>query len=197
MSCHSCHSDGHTNYQLADTLGDGTQGTPKRVLTLRGTRLTDPWAWNGQVRSLNDQVRKSLETTMHAKGITPQQVDDLTAFLHTLAPPPPLQPATDEPQDQTQLARGSALFNQLGCAKCHVPPLTYTSSDAYDVGLEDEKGQRKFNPPSLRGVSQGYSFFHDGRAKQLEDVFTIHGHQLDRPLEKAELADLLRYLRSL
>jgi cytochrome c peroxidase len=134
---------------------------------------------------------------MHAKNFTPQQVDDITAFLHTLPPPPPLQPATDEPEDKAQRARGSALFNDLGCAKCHVSPLTYTSSDAHDVGMEDEKGLRKFNPPSLRGVSQGYAFFHDGRAKSLGEVFTIHGHQLDRPLEKAELADLLRFLRSL
>lgn len=197
MSCHSCHTEGHTSGQLADTLGDGTEGSPKRIPTLLGSRLTDPWAWNGQVRNLNEQVRKSLETTMHAKNVTPQQIDDITAFLHTLPPPPPLQPATDEPADKAQLARGQTLFGLLGCAKCHVPPLTYTSPEAYDVGLADEKGQRKFNPPSLRGVSQGYSFFHDGRAKKLEDVFTVHGHQLERPLEKAELADLLRFLRSL
>ena len=65
------------------------------------------------------------------------------------------------------------------------------------MGLEDEKGLKKFNPPSLRGVSQGYSFFHDGRAKTLEAVFTEHAHQRNRPLEKGELADLLRFLRSL
>jgi cytochrome c peroxidase len=196
MSCHSCHTDGHTNGQLADTLGDGTYGTPKRIPTLLGTRLTDKWAWNGEVRELHEQVQKSLENTMHAPKFTPQDVLDITAFLHTLPPPPPLQPATKAPKDQ-QLARGEALFGKLGCAECHVPPLTYTSPEVFDVGLEDEKGLKKFNPPSLRGVSQGYSFFHDGRAKTLEAVFTEHAHQLDRPLEKGELADLLRFLRSL
>ena len=66
LSCHSCHTDGHSNGLLADTLGDNTYGTPKRTLTLRGTALTDPWAWNGEVKYLHDQVRKSLEETMHA-----------------------------------------------------------------------------------------------------------------------------------
>ena len=149
------------------------------------------------MRELHEQVQKSLENTMHAPKFSPQDVLDITAFLHTLPPPPPLEPATKAPKDIEQLARGETLFGKLGCAKCHVPPLTYTSPEVYDVGLEDEKGLKKFNPPSLRGVSQGYNFFHDGRAKTLEAVFTEHAHQLDRPLEKSELADLLRFLRSL
>jgi cytochrome c peroxidase len=196
-SCHSCHNHGHSTYQLADTLGDDTIGTPKRIPTLLGTRLTDPWAWNGKQRDLSEQVRKSLETTMHAKEFTQQQVGDLVAYLHTLEPPPPLEAATDDAADKEKLARGQALFENLGCARCHVPPLTYTSPDAFDVGLSDEKGLIKFNPPSLRGVSQGYTFFHDGRAKSLEDVFTVHGHMLDRALSDKELGDLLRFLRSL
>jgi cytochrome c peroxidase len=196
-SCHSCHTQAHSTYQLADTLGDDTTDTPKRIPTLLGTRLTDPWAWNGKQRDLSEQVRKSLETTMHSQDFTQQQVGDLVAYLHTLEPPPPLVPATDDPADKALLARGETLFQNLGCTKCHVPPLTYTSPDAFDVGLTDEKGLTKFNPPSLRGVSQGYTFFHDGRAKSLEEVFTVHGHMLDRPLSDNELADLLRFLRSL
>jgi mono/diheme cytochrome c family protein len=196
-SCHSCHNHGHSTYQLADTLGDDTTGTPKRIPTLLGARLTDPWAWSGKQRDLSEQVRKSLETTMHAKEFTQQQISDLVAYLHTLEPPAPLEPATNDAADKEKLSRGENLFHNLGCAKCHVPPLTYTSPDAYDVGLSDEKGLNKFNPPSLRGVSQGYTFFHDGRAKSLEEVFTVHGHMLDRALSDDDLADLLRFLRSL
>lgn len=197
LSCHSCHALGHTTYQVADTLGDDTTGTPKRIPALLGTRLTDPWAWNGKIRDLNEQVRKSLETTMHATNFTQEQVGDIAAFLHTLEPPPPLQPATDDPADKAQLTRGETLFQALNCGKCHVGPLTYTSPDAYDVGLSDELGLTKFNPPSLRGVGQGYTFLHDGRAKSLADMFTVHGHMLNRALTTNELADLLRFLRSL
>ena len=196
-SCHTCHTSGHTNYTVADTNSDGTIGTPKRIPTLMGTRLTDPWAWNSSFRTLDEQVKSSLETTLHVEDFTSQQISDITAFLHTLPPPPPLEPATESLADKITLARGKSLFKSLGCANCHIPPLTYTSPDSYDVGLEDEKRLRKFNPPSLRGVSQGYTFFHDGRAKSLEEVFTVYGHQLSRDLDKSELADLLRFLRSL
>lgn len=197
FSCNYCHRRGHTTYERSDTTADGSIGAPKRIPTLLGTRLTDPWAWNGSFRDLNEQVRSSLVNTLHVKNFTPEQVADITAYLHTLPPPPPLEPATDDPADQRKLARGKQLFQDLGCATCHVPPLTYTSPENYDVGLADEKGLRKFNPPSLRGVSQGYTFFHDGRAKSLEEIFTVYGHQLSRDLENGELADLLRFLRSL
>jgi hypothetical protein len=197
MSCHSCHTDGHTSGILADTLGDGGYGAPKRTPTLLGTRLTDPWAWNGSQRELGGQVHQSLATTLHTTDITPEQVNDLTAFLHTLPPPPPLKPLMDEPEDIAQLARGKAIFAREGCAQCHVPPLTFTSPDIYDVGLEDEAGNRKFNPPSLRGVSQNYRFFHDGRAHSLEAVFTEHAHMLKSTLTDGDVHDLVRYLESL
>ena len=81
--------------------------------------------------------------------------------------------------------------------RCHIPPLTYTSHEAHDVGFADERGLRKFNPPSLRGVGQAGPYFHDGRAATLEDVFVRYRHQLDRELPKSELADLLAFLQSL
>ena len=80
---------------------------------------------------------------------------------------------------------------------CHVPAQGYTSDATYDVGLRDEKRMTKFNPPSLRGVSQGYSFFHDGRATRLEDVFVTHRHPHGEALPDDQLADLLRFLSSL
>jgi cytochrome c peroxidase len=76
-------------------------------------------------------------------------------------------------------------------------PPTYTSHKSYDVGLTDEVGNREFNPPSLRGVSQGGPYFHDGRAATLADIFTRYRHQLNAQLPEHELADLLQFLRSL
>ena len=196
MSCHTCHPDGHTTGQLVDTLGDGSKGTHKRALTLLGTGLTGKWAWSGEVAALNMQVLESLQQTM-GKRSTLQKVNDITAFLQTLPPPPPLKPALDDPADKVQLTRGEALFERLGCVDCHVPALGFTSDATYDVGLRDEQGMTKFNPPSLRGVSQGYSFFHDGRATKLEDVFVTHRHPYGEVLPDDDLADLLRFLSSL
>src|SRR5262249_10137896 len=75
MSCPSCHTDGHTNGLLADTLGDGSHGTPKRTLTLRGTALTDPWAWNGGKKYLQDQIEQSLTDTMHVPSVSGEQIN--------------------------------------------------------------------------------------------------------------------------
>lgn len=197
MSCHSCHTDGHTNGLLADTLGDGSHGTPKRTLTLCGTALSDPWAWNGSMKYLQDQIEKSLTDTMHAPAVNGEQINDLLSYLHTLTPPPPLDPVTASAEDREQVERGRRVFEKRGCVRCHIPPLTYSSHEAQDVGFADEHGLRKFNPPSLRGVAQGYGFLHDNRAATLEDVFTKYRHKVGARLSEEELADLLRFLRSL
>jgi YVTN family beta-propeller protein len=191
FSCHSCHTDGHTNGQLADTRTDSSFGTPKRILSLRGVRETGPWAWIGSMPDLESQVRQSIQSTMHGPKPTEEQVRDLTAFLQTLPPPPVVGPV-----DDALAQRGKAVFEKHSCNTCHAPP-TYTSGKTYDVGLADEVGERLFNPPSLRGVRHGGPYFHDNRAATLEEVFTRHRHQLKGELSGEDLTALVGFLRSL
>jgi YVTN family beta-propeller protein len=193
FSCHSCHTDGHTNGLLNDNLGDNSYGAPKRVLSLRGVKDTAPFAWNGGMPDLEGQVRKSLLTTMHSLAASDKQVHDLTAYLRTLPPPPPLAAFDDKPEGAA-VEHGREVFQKQSCATCHAPPL-YTSAKTFDVGLADEVGNTAFNPPSLRGISQGGPYFHDNRAATLEEVFTRHRHQLKSELTKQDLADLLAFLR--
>jgi YVTN family beta-propeller protein len=200
MSCHSCHTDGHTNNLSADTLGDGTYGTPKRVPPLGGVADTNDWAWDGSVRELVEQVHTSVELSMRGEPIAPSSARELVSYLFTLRPAPSLIDARgerDDPKIEAGITRGETVFRSLGCATCHVPPLTYTIDTTFDVGLADEEGKTKFNPPSLRGVSQRSALFHDGRAKSLEEVIGDWSHQIDRPLTDAERRDLLVFLRSL
>ena len=196
ISCHTCHTDGHTSGLLADTHSDGTFGTPKRILSLLGTRDNNPWAWNGSLRTLHDQTRQSVESSMIG-DLEPEQINDLVAYLHTLEPPPPLKPTPESEADAQLIARGKDVFNARGCAACHVPPLTFTSDQIVEVGLSDEAGGVKFNPPSLRGVSQLNRLFHDGRAENLRAVFEEHGHQLPNGLDEPDLDALVRYLENL
>ena len=192
MSCHSCHVDGHSNGQVNDNFSDGTDGAPKRVLSLLGVAETGPWAWNGKMRELEAQLVKSTRDTMQGKGLTPEQAADLAEFLRTLH-----LPASARPADRDEsLERGRGVFEREGCSRCHAPP-TYTSPGRYDVGLRDELGETRFNPPSLRGVGQRDRLFHDNRAAGLDDVLTRHRHQLDAELSDDDLRDLLRFLRSL
>lgn len=191
MSCHSCHSDGHTNGLRSDTLGDGSYGAPKRVSSLLGVGDTAPWAWNGSMARLEDQVRQSIQTTMRGARPTDRQIADLTSYLRALTPPP-----RRGTTDRDALRRGETAFRVRGCVHCHTPP-TYTASRTYEVDLEDELGKKAFNPPSLRGVGHGIAFFHDGRAGTLEEVFKRYRHQVPMDMPSNEIHDLLAFLRSL
>ncbi|MBC8113563.1 MAG: hypothetical protein H7062_04245 [Candidatus Saccharimonas sp.] len=191
FSCASCHVDGHTNGLLNDNFTDGTFGTAKRVLSLRGVADTAPYAWSGRFESLADQIKHSIKSTMQGEALSNEQTSDLETYLRTLPPAPPVGSP-----DQTAVTRGAALFERLDCARCHARP-AFTSPRLADVKLKDEQGLSKFNPPSLRGISQNSPYFHDGRAATLDDVFTKFIHQLESELPSSELNDLLAYLNSL
>lgn len=195
FSCHSCHVEGHTNGGTSDTFGDDTEGAPKRVLSLLGVGETGPWGWNGRKSTLPKQIHQSAASTMRGRGVSDESAADIAAFLTTLSPPPPYQPAVT-PADRKLVNDGRRLFESLSCTDCH-SGATLTSADVYDVGLEDQRGLRHFNPPTLRGVGYREKLFHDKTAHNLEEVFTKHKHQLERQLTTTELSALLRYLRSL
>lgn len=195
ISCHSCHTDGHTNGLLNDNLGDKSFGAAKRVQSLLGAAHTGPWAWNGGMARLEDQISKSIRTTMQGADPSDEQVAALTAFVKTLEPPPPLA-RLDPTADNDAIARGKAIFEGQQCGQCHRPPL-YTTPETYDVGLADKVGNRQFNPPSLLGVGHRDRLFHDNRAASLEDVFLKHQHQLTAPLDARQTRDLTSFLKSL
>ncbi|RUL88745.1 cytochrome c peroxidase [Tautonia sociabilis] len=192
MSCHSCHTDGHTSGRFVDTLGDDSYGTPKRTPSLLGAGETGPWAWDGSMESIADQVSKSVVSTMRGYPPDAAEASAIEAYIRSLPPAPPI----DDCEDDTAIERGSAAFRRLRCDRCHRPP-TYTAPGSYDVGLADERGRSEFNPPSLRGVARRPALFHDGRAGSIAEVFEKYGHQLDEPLEPGELEDLIAFLRSL
>jgi YVTN family beta-propeller protein len=196
MSCHSCHTDGHTNGLLNDNFSDASFGAPKRVLSLLGRADTEPFAWAGTAETLKSQIHKSLTNTMQGdEPPTEEQLTALTAYVESLAPPPPIDLMRGV-QDPEAVERGRELFTSMQCVSCHKPPV-YTTPDTYDVGIDDKQGNRKFNPPTLLGVGQRGPYFHDNRAASLEDVFLKHQHQLERDLSADELKDLLSFLRSL
>lgn len=195
MSCRSCHADGHASGFRADTLGDGAYGAPKRTLSLLGLADTPPYAWDGRMNTLEEQIRKSFQTTLRADHVPgDDQVATLAAYLRTLQPAPGL--GQFESSDPAAVARGRRVFEKHRCDRCHLSP-TYTSAKTYDVGLEDETGNSLFNPPSLRGVSQRERLLHDGRARRLEEVFTRFQHPADTELPREDLSDLITFLRSL
>jgi YVTN family beta-propeller protein len=196
-SCHSCHTDGHTNGLLNDGFADGTYGTPKRVPSLLGTGDTAPWAWNGGRESLEEQTRKSITVTMQGQEelATRETVEAIAAYLRSLRPPPAI--ATARGGAANDAVRGGRLiFESRRCGECHEAP-ALTSAAVYDVDLEDEKGWRRFNPPSLLGVSQRAPYLHDSSAATLREVLETRGHPRGAEYTSDELSDLVAFLESL
>ncbi len=197
MSCYSCHTDGHTCGLKSDTPGDGSYGASKKIPSLLGVGATGPWTWTGSKEGLEDQVRTSIQTTMHGPKPAPtaEQVEALTAYLRSLRPLSPVLANGERALDAASL-RGREVFQSRKCHAFHTPP-EYTSPERFDVGLTDEVGNRQFNPPSLRGVSRSEPLLHDGRASTLEDLFQRDRHPRDSVLTTQEIRDLVAFLRTL
>jgi mono/diheme cytochrome c family protein len=192
MSCASCHTDGHTVGLNFDTGGDGGYGAAKNIPSLLGCGPTAPYAWTGRFPRLEDQVAQSLDTSLHGPGPAAGQVEDMIAYLRSLPPAPPRRPA-----DDPAARRGAAVFRARRCDSCHAPP-DYTRPILRDVDLDDgDAGHRRFNPPSLRGVSRSAPYLHDGRSRTLRDVLGVHHPGTARPFAPDEAADLAAFLESL
>ncbi len=189
MSCASCHTDGHTNGLNFDTLGDGDYGNPKNTPTLFGLKSTAPYAWTGRFRTLEDQIEQSLRTSLHGPSPSPEQIDEIAAYLRSLEPPPAIRPA-----DDPAAVRGARVFQQERCDRCHVPP-TYASRPLRNPALADDS--ELFNPPSLRGVFYTSPYFHDGRAATLKDALDAHHPGRETPLDPADRDALEAFLESL
>ena len=196
MSCHSCHTEGHTNGLLNDNFSDQSFGAPKRVLSLLGRHDTAPFAWNGSSESLSVQIKNSIEQTMQSdRKPMEDEIAAIAAYLKTLDAPPSIDVARDT-VNLDAIARGRKVFLSNNCNSCH-QELNYTSPDTYQVGLEDQLGNKEFNPPTLIGVGQRYNLFHDNRASGLNEVFSKYKHQIKGDLSDEQLDDLILFLRSL
>lgn len=196
-SCHSCHTDGHTNGLQADTFGDEDRGAPKKVVTLRGVAHSGPWAWNGSKQTLEEQIKTSLIISMQSQLPTEElPIESLAAYLRTLPAVPSITSARGTDVNEETRATLMATFQKSGCRDCHADD-AFTSNAVFDVGLYDEMGETEFNPPSLLGVSQRAPYFHDGRAATLDDVLKSSHHNAETPLKEPEIQALRQLLESL
>jgi YVTN family beta-propeller protein len=197
ISCASCHFDGQTDGRVWDDFPGGPRNTP--VLYDLGD--TAPYNWSGTWDEIADvelkirglQVGSGLidgdlnDPLGAAHGGLALDLDILSTYLATL--PGPLTPFT---QDSVQVQRGEALFEELTCASCHVPP-NWIDAQQHDVGTGGV-----FDTPTLNWLWQSAPYFHDGRARTLQEVFILPGdHQLIDEHSLAEINDLVAYLRSL
>lgn len=110
-----------------------------------------------------------------------------------------------------EAARGKDLFfGKTQCSTCHGGPY-YTDSTLtrpykrHDVGTggsgDEEKVGPEYDTPSLVGVYRQPTLLHDGRAKSLREVLTVHNpgdkHGVTSTLAPAEIDDLVAFLKAL
>jgi CxxC motif-containing protein (DUF1111 family) len=153
--------------------------------------------------------------------ITERDLGDLIAFTRFLAPVQPLSPLSPA------AARGAEHFDELRCARCHVPELpstrgpvrAYTDLLLHDLGpgLADGLGfgvpqaaagalpttAGEFRTQPLGGVSLSAPFLHDGRAETLREALEWHdgearaSREAFQALPAGAQADLIAFLEHL
>jgi hypothetical protein len=110
--------------------------------------------------------------------------------------------------DAAAAGRGKVLFEgKAQCARCHVPPLFtepgWNMHTPAEIGIDDFQAKRspdeRYRTAPLKGLwahTRG-GFYHDGRFATLADVVGHYGGVLHLNLSKADVMDLVEYLKSL
>jgi mono/diheme cytochrome c family protein len=191
-ACASCHPEGRD-----DSLVWATPEGPRRSIMLAGrVKGTAPYAWNGSEGDLRVHLATTFDRLNGAGGLRSLELEALTAYVESLAPPSPRAAFRDGRVD-----RGARLFASadVGCSTCHSGALG-TDNERHDVGSKTDADRAgEFNTPSLHLVGGTGPYFHDGRYATLHDLLAASkdymGHTSQ--LSPDDLEALEAYLRTL
>jgi YVTN family beta-propeller protein len=212
FACHSCHPDGHIDGITYDIEPDGLGVNPVDNRTLRGINDTAPFKWEGTNPTLKRQCGPRLAAFFtRSDPFTSEQAAALDRYIVTIQRPPNRYRPTDELTPAQR--RGKRIFERLydksgnelaptdRCVFCHAPPY-FTNRNQYDVGSASELDTHSvFDVPHLNNIYASPPYMHDGRAHSLEEIWTLYNpydtHGRTNDLTKAELNDLIEYLKTL
>jgi YVTN family beta-propeller protein len=213
FSCRSCHPENHVDRLQYDFEPDGLGRNLVDNRSLLGIDGTAPFKWNGKNTSLYMQC--GIRFARFLTRSQPFATDDLAAlaaFITSLRPP---RNRLDSAAGGLTAAqrRGKSIFFRDArrdgtpipavnrCATCH-PPGHYTDLRRSDVGTTSpEDSDTAFDTPQLTNVVMTAPYLHDGKARTLEEIWTVYGaadrHGVTSDLGKQGLNDLIEYLKSL
>ena len=228
ISCSSCHPDGLTDGRVWQNP-EGPRKTPN-LFGLAHTHPLHWSADRDEVQDFEYTVRgKLMQGRGLARGPlkagtgftdfvgldekTGGRSGDLDALaIYTNSFPVRLSPHVPAPGKLSPEAeRGKSLFfaTETQCATCHTGPY-YTDSRTerpfklHDVGTGGGPGEKlgpAFDTPSLLGAYRVNSYLHDGRAKTLTEVLTVHNkgdkHGKTSQLSPTQVDDLAAFLKAL
>lgn len=212
FSCRSCHPDGHVDGLAYDFDGDGIGDNLLDNRSLQGVAGTAPFKWNGKNPSLQVQCGpRFARVLMRTDPIPPAELKDLVAFIESM---PPARTLNRAQRDLTLAQqRGRALFfattrpgglpipRERQCHTCHRPPL-YSNRLPADVGTKGPRDTTPFfDTPHLLGIGTTAPYLHDGRARSLEELWTVYQtndmHGVSSYMSKQQLNDLVEFLKTL
>ncbi len=212
FSCRSCHPDGHVDGLNYDFDGDGIGDNLLDNRSLQGVAGTWPFKWSGKNPSLKVQCGpRFAKVLMRTDPFDGEQLDNLTHFVESM-PPPRTRHVQDTEWTQTR-ERGRLLFfavqtsdgkpipPERRCSTCHRPPL-YTNRAKSSVGTRaPQDSTDEFDTPHLLGIAASAPYLHDGRAKSLEELWTLYQtndlHGVSSYMSKQQLNELVEYLKTL
>lgn len=213
-SCYTCHPDTHEDGLVYNMSGKDMGRNITNTQSLREIGDTAPFKWNGKNQTVYKQDGMRFSTVLtRTEQFSYDDLDAIVAYIvRGIKQPPNLMYNPNGQLTEAQL-RGKLLFDRSEdnsgkvipennrCITCHPPPL-YTNLELSDVStLAETDDPMLFDTPHLNNVFAAAPYLHDGRAKTLEEIWTVygeddkHGHVND--LTKMQLNDLVDYLKSL
>lgn len=200
QSCATCHpNQGRVDGLRWDFLRDGI-GNGKDTISLLLVDETPPLNRRATRLSAKECARSSVEAG-HMIVPSNQDVEDLYSYLKSLrAEPSPHLNAQKGLSEPAQ--RGKLLFEgKADCTRCHPQPY-FTDLKSHNVGvLSPSEPDGLYDTPTLIEAYRTAPYLHDGRARTLREVLTVHNssgqHGKTAELNESELQDLEMYLLSL
>jgi len=214
FDCRSCHADGHVDGLSYDFDGSGVGDNLLDNRSLCGVAGTEPFKWNGKNPTLQYQDGpRFARVLMRTDPIPDPQLDELATFILHLPPTrtipwdqvgKPLTPAQQRGRDlffATKRPNGTPIPRSRQCQVCHRPPL-YTNRLIASVGTQGPRDPKQgFDTPHLIGVGASAPYLHDGRARTLEEIWTVYQvndlHGVSSYWTKLQLNDMVEYLKTL
>ena len=213
-SCYTCHPDEHEDGLMYNMASKDMGRNITNTQSLRDISDTPPFKWNGKNQTVfkQDGIRFSTVLT-RTEQFSYKDLDAITSHIMTGIPyPPNLQFNPDGNLTEAQL-RGKKIFERTTdnfgreipvnnrCVTCHPAPY-YTNLKPSDVStLAASDDSMLFDTPHLNNIYASPPYLHDGRAKTLEEIWTLYGkddrHGLTSDMTKIELNELVEYLKSL
>lgn len=213
FSCRSCHPNQHVDRLQWDFQPDGLGRNLVDNRTLVGLAGTAPFKWNGKNTSLFMQCGMRFARILtRQEPYAPDDLGALVAYIQSLKPWPnphrggdgALSPAQERGKrifERDRTKKGEPIPERSRCITCHPPPL-FTDRGSADVGSRSESDDAgELDTPQLINLYDSAPYLHDGRARSLEEIWTRFNpydtHGVTGDMSKADLNDLIEYLRTL